>query len=240
MSSNPEGLQRIFQPWRAIMKQQPTALTRSTQVVTNETRKQDLLSASSAGTQRRILWIDGVGGFLLVESDEVSIGQAVSGSTADVCIVGDLSRQAAVLRRNAGDYLLQPFQNTVVNGVGVDRPQLLQGEATIQFGSRVKLRFCKSSPLSATARLDLLSLHRFKPHVNGVLLLSDSCIVGPNPGSHVVCPTWSTELLLFRHGNGWFFRSLQLVNVDGQPMQGQIPLVAGMRMDGEDFSLSIE
>ncbi len=222
------------------MKEQRTALTQSTQAVTRETRTRDLLAETSPGQQRRILWIDGVGGFLLVEKDEVLIGQAASGGSVDIAVVGDLSREAAAIRRVEGDYLLQPLQPTLVNGLPVDRAQLLTDETLIQLGKRVKIRFSRPSPLSATARLDMESLNRFKPHVDGILLLSDSCILGPNPGSHVMCPTWSNELLLFRHRSGWFFRSMVEVNVNGEPTQGQIPLVAGMRMDGEDFSLSIE
>lgn len=222
------------------MKKQPSAISRSTQAITPESRSRDLLQESSPGKQQRILWIDGVGGFLLLDQDEVLIGQAVSRGAADVCIVGDLSRQAAAIRRSQGDYLLQPLQPTSVDGVAVDRAQLLQDGATIQFGGRVKLRFRRPNPLSATARLDLVSLNRFKPHVDGVLLLSESCVLGPQPGSHVECPTWSNELLLFRHAGEWYFRSLMEVNVDGEPMTGQIPMRAGMRMDGPDFSLSVE
>ncbi len=222
------------------MKQQHTALTRSTQAVTKETRTRDLLAESSPGNPRRIMWIDGVGGYLLVDKDEVMLGQAISGASVDVGIVGDLSRQAAVLRRSEGDYLLQPLQPMHLNGQAVDRPQLLPNDALMQLGQRVKVKFSQPSPLSATARLDLVSLNRFKPNVDGVLLLSDSCILGPNAGSHVVCPAWNTELLMFRHAGGWQFRCLVEVNVNGQPMQGQIPVESGLRIDGEDFSLSIE
>ena len=222
------------------MKEHREALTRSTQAVTRESRTRDLLAESTVGTQRRIMWIDGVGGFLLVERDEVMIGQAIASCAMDVCIVGDLSRQAAAIRRTEGDYLLQPLQPTKLNGISIDRPCLLNDKASIQLGERVKIQFSKPNPLSATARLDMLSLNRFKPNVDAILMLSDSCILGPNPGSHVVCPTWQQELLMFRHAGGWYFRSLAEVNVNGQPITGQIPLVAGMRMDGDDFSLSIE
>lgn len=222
------------------MKEQHTALTRSTQAVARDTSRQDLLAESSAGTQRRVMWIDGVGGFLLVDRDEVLIGQAIPGTSVDVGIVGDLSRQAAALRRSEGDYLLQPLQAMLLDGRPVERPQLLHHDAVLQLGQRVKMKFTQPSPLSATAKLEMLSVNRFKPNVDGVLLLSDACILGPKSGSHVVCPHWSHELLLCRHGESWFFRSLVEVNVDGKPMKGQIPMVRGMRMDGEDFSLSIE
>ena len=117
------------------MKEQHSALTRSTQAVTRESRTQDLLAESSPGKSRRILWIDGVGGFLLLDVDEAIIGQAISGNTADICVVGDLSRQAGAIRRTEGDYLLQPLQPTCVDGRVVDRPQLLSDGSLIQFVS---------------------------------------------------------------------------------------------------------
>ena len=188
-----------------------------------------------------ILWIDGVGGYLLIDRDEVSLGQAVAGSSVDVGIVGDLSRQAAVIRRVESDYLLQPLQPvTRLNGVHVDRAQLLAGNDVIQFGQRMLLYFRKPNPLSATARLELPGHGRFQPHVDAVLLLGDSCILGPSPGSHVICPEWRSELLLIRRGKGWVFRTSEKLDVNGHPEQGQIALVSGLRIRGEDFSLSIE
>ncbi len=218
---------------------QHSALTRSTQVIDSKTRAEALLSSATTNGDR-VLWIDGVGGFLCCDRDETVIGQATSGNTANVGIVGDLSRQAAAIRRSGGDYLLQPLQQVLLDGQPVDRAHLLRDGAILQFGQRVKVRFSKPNLLSATARLDLLSLNRWKPSVDGVLLLADACVIGPNPGSHVTCPEWKHELLMFRHGAGWCFRTLAEVDVNGQKTQGSIPLVAGMRLRGEDFSLSVE
>ena len=196
--------------------------------------------SDNASTPRRVLWIDGIGGFLCCDHDEILLGQAVTGSPADIGIVGDLSRQAAAIRRSGSDYLLQPLQQMWLNDTPVDRAQLLRDGAVLQLGRRVRVVFSKPNPLSATARLDLLSLNKWKPSVDGVLLLADSCVIGPNPGSHVKCPAWKNELLMFRHGQGWCFRTLAEVDVNGQKTQGQIPITAGMRIRGEDFSLSVE
>jgi len=223
------------------MKRQHTALTRRTQAVPpRDTDKNEMLNEAPNADSSRILWIDGVGGFLLVDRQEVVIGQATASSKADIAIVGDLSRQAAAIRRTESDYLLQTLQPTHVDNVSIDRPLLLSDSATIQLGQRVQLEFSKPSPLSATACMKLSSMNRFKPNVDGILLLADSCIIGPNPGSHVACPSWSKELLLFRNGEDWYFRTLDEVLVNGKPDKGQIALESGLRIQGEDFSLSVE
>ena len=222
------------------MKRQHTALTRSTQAVSPRDTDKDEGLGAKPSSKHRILWVDGVGGFLMVDKEEIVIGQATSSSKAEVAIVGDLSRQAAAIRRTESDYLLQPLQPTQVDGVSIDRPLLLSQPAVIQLGQRVQLEFTKPSPLSATGCLRLASMNRFKPNVDGILLLADSCIIGPNPGSHVSCPNWSKELLLFRNGEQWYFRTLDEVLVNGSPDKGQILVEPGLRIQGEDFSLSVE
>lgn len=205
--------------------------------------KQSTSSALESDLNRkapRILWIDGVGGYLLIDRDQVLIGQATAGCLVDIGIVGDLSRQAAVIRRSHADYLIEPMQETFLDGVLITQPQLLRSGAQMQWGSRVKLQLIKPHPLSSTARLNLTSHHRFQPRVDGVLLLADSCILGPGPNCHVHCPQWGQDLLMFSHAGQWYFRTMGEVEVDGQTQQGQIPIRAGMRMRGLDFSLSVE
>ncbi|MBX3420800.1 MAG: hypothetical protein KF752_04505 [Pirellulaceae bacterium] len=198
-------------------------------------------SISSAGTgTRRILWIDGVGGYLMLDKDDVLIGQATAGSSVDVGVVGDLSRQAAIVRRRDTDYLLQPLQDTRLNGNSIHSPQLLSTGDELQWSARVKIRFTKPHPLSATARLDVVSLHRFQPRVDGVLLLADSCILGPSASCHVRCPDWTQDLLMYRQGSDWYFRTVNEVDANGRAVKGQILISSGLRLRWDDCSLSIE
>ena len=52
---------------------------------------------------RFLLWVDGVGGYLVCEGDEVTLGQPVQGSYVDVPVLGDVSRihNAVVLSRHS-------------------------------------------------------------------------------------------------------------------------------------------
>jgi hypothetical protein len=196
-------------------------------------------SASAEAPKASILWLDGVGGYLMLDRDDLLLGQA--GGLVDIGIVGDISRQAAVIRRRSSDYFLDPIQTTRLSGQEITGAQLLSSGALISWGSRLTIKFTKPHPLSSSARLEMISLHRFQPRVDGILLLADSCILGPSPSSHVRCNQWSQDLLMFRQSGAWFFRPMAEVEVDGKPgQQGPIPLRAGLRMRGADFSLSIE
>ena len=41
------------------------------------------------------------------------------------------------------------------------------------------MRFAGRTPLSGTARLDFVSRHRTQPSADAVLLMADSCVLGP-------------------------------------------------------------
>lgn len=191
-------------------------------------------------TQPRILWIDEVGGFLCCDQNELFIGQAVPESEAELQIIGDISRHACSIRRVQSDYILQAFQPMTIQSQPVERPQLLGTSADIRIGRSVELQFTKPHPLSASARLKMVSYHHWKPKVDGVVLLADTCLIGPNPNCHIHCPTWQSELMLCRRSNVWCIRCPHPIEANGKMTSQAIPLTAGLRLRGDDFSLSIE
>ena len=236
----------MIRPWRALVKNDYSALTRSTQAgVGSSQYNRDLLQSQHGNTPNadrpRIMWVDGVGGYLLLDANEFTIGQAVASATVDIPIVGDLSRMACAMHRSESDYVLHPLQDVHIDAQHVQRPQVVSNGSTIQLGSSVKLRFVQPSPLSASARLELVSRHRFKPHVDAVLLLADSAILGPSQQGHVYCPAWPNQMVMFRDGADWYFRVFEAVEVNGKTSTEELILVqSNMRIAGESFSLSIE
>ncbi len=187
-----------------------------------------------------ILWIDGVGGYVLCDQLEVVIGQAIPGNNVDLMIVGDLSRRAAAIRKSGEDHLLQPLQAISVNDVAIDRATILRDGDLLTLGQRVQLQYMRPNRLSSTARLQMLSRHRWQPSVDGVLLMGDSCVLGPGSTSHILCPFWSSDVLLFRNRDQWMCRSSQPLEVEGKEYRDAVPLVRGKRIRGSDFSMTLE
>ncbi len=202
-------------------------------------RETPKVSADPVSTSR-ILWVDGVGGFLLCEQPEVTIGQAIPGNAVDLPILGDLSRRAAAIRRSGESYLLQPFQSVSVNEQKIDRATVLRNGDKIKLGDRVELLFSKPNPLSATARLNLISNHRWHPSVDGALLMAESCVLGSGPTNHVLCPFWSGDVVLFKNRDQWMCRSSLPLEQNGKQTREPIILERGRRVQGADFSLAIE
>lgn len=188
------------------------------------------------------LWVDSVGGFLVCEGDSIVIGQPVPDDSVNVPILADLSRRHATIRRQGDAYLLEAAREARLNGANVDQPARLGREALIELGSAVRLRFRQPHPLSLSARLDLVSHHRTQPFTSGILLAHETLILGPALNSHIVCPGWKHELVLFRAADGpWYCRAAGVeLEVDGQPVKGRCLLGERSRIVGPDFSISLE
>ncbi len=193
-----------------------------------------------AVAERYVMWIDAVGGYLVCLDSEIVIGQPNGGSQPAVGILADVSRRHVVLRREAGQYVLEPLGPTKVDGTPIKSPTVLGSHHEIELGTAVRLKFTRPHALSATARLEMVSHHRLDPQVDGVLLLAESCIMGNKKHSHVACRDWATELIVYRTAEGLAVRSGGPISIDGEIVETPAQLLAPTRVEGDDFALSIE
>ena len=120
-----------------------------------------------AAGPRFLLWIDGVGGYLVCLSDEVVLGQATPNNPIAIPIQADLSRQHAKICRQGDGYVIEPLHATWVNGQLVRGKTLLSDGDEIEMAGTVRLRFRQPHALSASARLDFVSHHRTQPKADG-------------------------------------------------------------------------
>ena len=199
-----------------------------------------------AKSSRLALWVDAVGGYLVCLSDELTLGQPVAGAAVDIPILGDVSRQHAVIERDAEGYVLRPLRTTYLDGQCVEHPRELKDAETIALGSQrgVQLAFRRPHALSMTARLDLKSRNRFEPAMDAAILMADTCILGPKQNSHIVCPDWSHDVVLFRRGDKLYCRTKAALEIDGRKVDaaGNRPaqITRNSRIEGSDFSMSLE
>ncbi len=186
------------------------------------------------------LWIDAVGGFLVCLGDEVVLGQSAAESPPDVPLLADLSRRHAVVRRDAEGYVIEPVRHVKVDGRTIERPTTLADGRIIELGDGVRLRFRRPHPLSTTARLDIVSRHRTSPSVDGVLLMAESCILGPGPQSHILAREAGGDVVLFRQGEGLACRAKGKFEIDGKECVDRGGLTMRSRVVGTDFSFTLE
>ena len=195
--------------------------------------------------ERLLMWVDAVGGFLVCLQDEVTIGQAVPGAIVDVPINGDLAKHHATLRKSGEGYLIEQIGTRSHEAVWLDGRQVVGPTAIsdgdeLQLGSSVVLRFRQPHPLSATCRLEFLSSHRTSPSADAILVMSDSCVLGPRPSSHVVCRGWSNDLVLARKEKKLTCITKRQIEIDGAKVTKRAPITLNSRISGPDFSVSLE
>jgi len=119
-------------------------------------------------------------------------------------------------------------------------PAVLGDGALIGLGDSVRLKFRRPHALSATAVLTVESHHKTEPAVDGVVLMSESCILGPQSRSHIRCRDWSDDFVLFRRGDDLQFRTSAAVQVDGESLGAEKTIVGNCRIEGKGFALSFE
>lgn len=207
--------------------------------------KSILVSASSkhhnngVDASRLLLWVDGVGGYLVCLGDRVSLGQPAD-AQVDVPLLADLSRRHAWIERVDDAYLLRPHGRCGVNGRTISDSVPLADGDLVELGRSVRLRFRQPNALSATARLELESRHRLPWAVNGVLLMADTCILGPERSSHVVTRPGGAGLVLYRQGDELWCRAEAEFEVNDNPASGRARIRPPATIRGEEFSLGVE
>ena len=187
-----------------------------------------------------MLWVDAVGGYWICMADELIVGQPTAAGGADIPILADISSRHARIRRDGEGYLIDALREVRVDGRPVDATALLSDGSRIEIGSGVKMQMRRPHPLSLTARLDFVSRHRTQPPADAVLLLADSCVLGPKPHSHIVCREWTREVILFRHDERLYCHANGRFEIDGVACKNRGQLQANSRVSGDGFSFSLE
>src|SRR5262249_31778620 len=133
--------------------------------------------------QRFLLWIDGVGGYLVCMGSRVTVGQATSDSFVDIPLFADVSRLHATVTRDNEGYLLEAVRPVQANSEPVDKA-LLRPNDRLTLGNGCHLRFRQPAPVSTSARIDITSGHRLPLTVDAVLLMADTLVLGPGSRVH--------------------------------------------------------
>lgn len=164
--------------------------------------------SSSAGValpKRFLLWVDGIGGYLVCLSQRVTFGQATAEAPVDVPLFADVSRTHAEVIRDGEGYVIESNRGIRLNGAETQRGVLSAGDR-VTLGSSCQFLFHKPVPISSTARLELTSGHRLPVAVDGVLLMGNELILGPAPEAHIVMPHLEQPVLIYRSKDGLAIR----------------------------------
>jgi hypothetical protein len=189
---------------------------------------------------RFLLWIDGVGGYLVCMGARLTFGQAIHDGHVDIPLVADVSRLHASLMRDAEGYILEAVRPIQVNGREATRT-LLQSGDRITLGASCQLQFRLPVPISTSARLDLVSGHHLPLSVDAILLMADTLVLGEGPQVHVQVPDLKQPLVLFRQQDTLGIRHRGKLCINGRT-SGERLLLSDPQatVNGENISFALE
>ncbi|WP_182867756.1 hypothetical protein [Stieleria mannarensis] len=193
------------------------------------------------------LWIDRCGGFTLLTGDRLTVGGARLEGTTDVQVRSDWRRCEGTLVRRNGDYFWNAADGADAGrqapGGQPSAGTLLRSGSVFPIPGSATLRLHQPSPLSRSAVLSLDPPHRFDQHVDHVLLVDQTVLIGPNPGDHICCSSVDTAaVLVFRDGR-WRAKLKPGAAVDvARPATPSplVDLVPGQRISLGDLDMMLE
>lgn len=150
--------------------------------------------------KRFLLWVDGVGGYLVCLSSRVTFGQATADGPVDVPLFADVSRTHAEVTRDTEGYVIESGRAVRVNGTETRCAVLTAGDR-VTLGASCQFVFHKPVSVSSSVRLELTSGHRLPVSVEAVLLMGNELILGPGPDSHIPLKVPS-PVLIYRSREG--------------------------------------
>ncbi|HEV7998326.1 MAG TPA: FHA domain-containing protein [Planctomycetaceae bacterium] len=196
----------------------------------------------SASKNCYFLWVDGVGAFQLFTSESVTLGGPTRDKDpADLVLLANLSRRHATFLRSEEGYVLEAHGACKVADRPVEGRTHLNSNYRLELGSGVRVQFRIPSVLSATAVIDFISDHRPNRSIDGVILMDETCLLGPSTDNHVVCPDWTQTVLLYRKADGFWAKSQSQILIDGKLMpEGGGPVKPGSYVSGNEFGFRLE
>ncbi len=199
------------------------------------------LSHSPAEPAKFMLWIDGVGNYLVCLGKRLTIGgPGRDGNRADISLLAGLSTRHATLVRTREGYLLEAHGPARVAGRAVVERSNLSSGCEIQLGEGVRLAFRLPTALSATATLEFVSDHRPARSVDGVVLMEKSCLLGAGVENHIRCRDWEESVVLYRKEHEFWCKSRGDLFVGNQLARGGARLNPGDIVTGPELRFRLE
>jgi hypothetical protein len=160
-------------------------------------------SPPAATPRVAVLWLEGVGTYVLLPFPRVSLGRVGSSVRPDIPLAGRMPGNAAEIIRTGEQYVLAAHSDVTVNGKKVAEKALAPGDR-IRVEDGAELRFYLPCPLSATAVLRFETPSLLPGKALEVILLDQFVMIGTKGLCHIKTVSGPRQIVLFvRDGSFW-------------------------------------
>lgn len=150
-------------------------------------RRQELVEevpAAQALPEKFLIQADGVGSFLVVRGDAVTVGPISSAERPQVGLLADPSLPVATIERTDQDYFLRCERPVMVNEKPTTEKLLVDGDR-IALAPRCRWRFLRPNAASGTAVMAMSGARLPQADTRKVILLDREIVIGPGPTAHI-------------------------------------------------------
>jgi hypothetical protein len=186
------------------------------------------------------LWIDGVGCWLAWWHSRLTIGGPSTRHAADLSLLANLASLHCAIERCGEEYVVHPQGPTSIKEKIISSPSPLIDGDELRLGDDVRLRFRLPSSLSTSAVLEFVSDHRPSQRTDGIVLMDQTCLIGPGSDQHIRCRRAEDSVVVFRRDDALWVRSRKPLQVNGKQSGGPVRLSSGDVVRDEALSFRLE
>ncbi len=196
------------------------------------------LAKGPPGKGPAVLWVDGVGSFLVMPAERVTIGRAGSSARPDIALSADLEGVHAEILRVDGDHFIVARGPVSVAGRRVDKHLLADGDEVV-LGKRAKITFRAPSALTTTGVLELGSGLRVHGDVRQIVLVDEHLLIGNKSSCHVVARDATERLVLSAAGGAYRLKASEPIVIDNRVRGEEEPLAFGATVEASGVTFTI-
>lgn len=199
---------------------------------------------------RLLLWIDGVGHYLVCLAPELWLGRYVPLSRIQIPVLADLERRQLQFKRAPTGELTaincQPWQfesgDAAPRAIGAGEAVRLDGAGGCELvvSDSVRIDCVCRRPESGSAVLRVVSGHRTVPAAHAIVWLGRSLLIGPQAGADIRCGGRRSSVELLVDGDELALRCESGLAVLGESASGQRRSGIAMALVAGDLTLSLE
>jgi len=187
---------------------------------------------------RLLLWVDGVGAFLVLRSERVTIGRMGSSAHPDLALAADIPGVQAEIVRADDDYFLAAHKAMEVNGRKVEKKLLASGDR-IRLAPKCELLFQIPTALSTTAVIQLPSGQRIAGDVREVILLDNHLLIGNDNGCHIHASEATSKILIHSDARGLAIRADENIYMNGKLLGKEAPIEPGAQIKVGEVTFTV-
>jgi hypothetical protein len=175
----------------------------------------DKAANPNTSAAKYLLQIDGIGAFIVIVGDRLTLGPISSKGRPDLGFVTSPDEPVKTIERMEGDYFLSPGRKLLCEGDKID------------ISSRCRMKFSMPNPASGTACLALSSAKLPRSDVQSIILLDREMILGPSRNCHIQSGYVQENMTFFVRGGKLFYQGDESVLCDGIAMNPQDGIAEG-------------